>query len=127
MERATLDDVLGFELTELGEESARGRVVVSDRLLQPLGMVHGGVYAALAESLASAATHRFVSADGDAALGMSNSTSFFRPVTAGTVHAAATRLHRGRTSWVWDVHMTDESGRVCAVSRVTVAVRPLDD
>jgi uncharacterized protein (TIGR00369 family) len=126
MRRATLDDVLGFELTELGAERALGHVVVTDRLLQPLGMVHGGVYAALAESIASAATHRVVSSDGLSALGMSNLTSFFRPVTSGIVHADATRLHRGRASWVWDVRLTDEAGRLCAVSRVTVAVRRLD-
>lgn len=123
---ATLDDILGFELTELEDERARGRVRVADRLKQPLGMVHGGVYAALAESLASAATHRVVVEDGLAALGMSNVTSFLRPVTEGTVHAEATRVHRGRTTWVWDVRLTDEAGRLCALSRVTVAVRSLD-
>jgi uncharacterized protein (TIGR00369 family) len=123
---ATLDDTLGFELTELDDERARGRVRVADRLKQPLGMVHGGVYAALAESLASAATHRVVVEDGLAALGMSNVTSFLRPVTEGTVHAEATRVHRGRTTWVWDVRLTDEAGRLCALSRVTVAVRSLD-
>lgn len=123
----TLDDILGFELTELGDERARGRVRVADGLKQPLGMVHGGVYAALAESLASAATHRVVVEDGLAALGMSNLTSFLRPVTEGTVHAEATRVHRGRTTWVWDVRLTDEAGRLCALSRVTVAVRSLDD
>jgi uncharacterized protein (TIGR00369 family) len=123
---ATLDALLGFELTELGAERALGRVVVTERLLQPLGMVHGGVYAALAESLVSAATHQAVAPDGFAALGMSNVTSFFRPVTTGTVTAEATRLHRGRTTWVWDIQLTDDTGRVCAVSRVTVAVRRLD-
>lgn len=123
---ATLDDTLGFELTELEDERARGRVRVADRLKQPLGMVHGGVYAALAESLASAATHRGVVEDGLAALGMSNVTSFLRPVTEGTVHAEAMRVHRGRTTWIWDVRLTDEAGRLCALSRVTVAVRSLD-
>jgi 1,4-dihydroxy-2-naphthoyl-CoA hydrolase len=123
---ATLDDVLGFELTDLGADRATGRVVVTERLLQPLGMVHGGVFAALAESLASAATHRVVARDGFAALGMSNVTSFLRPVTAGTVEADAACLHRGRTTWVWDIRLTDDAGRVCAVSRVTVAVRRLD-
>jgi 1,4-dihydroxy-2-naphthoyl-CoA hydrolase len=60
-------------------------------------------------------------------MGMSNSTSFLRPVTEGTVHAQATRVHRGRTTWVWDVTFTDDSGRTCALTRMTVAVRPLRD
>jgi uncharacterized protein (TIGR00369 family) len=126
MERGTLDDVLGFELTELSDERALGHVVVTERLMQPLGMVHGGVYAALAESLASAATHRAVSPDGLSALGMSNLSSFFRPVLHGTVHAEATRVHRGRTTWVWEVRLTDDAGRACAAARVTVATRRLD-
>ena len=119
----TLDTVLGFELTELGPERAQAHVRIDDRHRQPLGVVHGGVYAALAESLASHATAIAVRPEGHA-LGLSNLTSFFRPVAAGTVKADAERLHRGRTTWVWDVRFTDEAGRLCATSRVTVAVRP---
>jgi 1,4-dihydroxy-2-naphthoyl-CoA hydrolase len=120
----TLDDTLAFELVELSEEAAHGRVAVDSRHLQPLGMVHGGVYAAIAESLASHATALGVASDGFMALGMSNDTSFFRPITEGTLLADAARIHRGRTTWVWDVRMTDADGRLCAASRVTVAVRP---
>ncbi len=58
-------------------------------------------------------------------MGMSNNTSFLRPITEGTVHRRlAMRRHRGRTTWIWDVDMTDDSGRLCASSRVTIAVRP---
>lgn len=119
----TLEDTLGFVHTELGEEEARGHVEIDDRHRQPLGVVHGGVWAALAESLASHATAVAVASDGQIALGLSNATSFFRPVSEGTVEARAERLHGGRTTWVWDVHFTDEAGRLCASSRITVAVR----
>jgi 1,4-dihydroxy-2-naphthoyl-CoA hydrolase len=122
----TLDATLGFELTELGPEAAHGRVEIDERHLQPLGVVHGGVYAALAESLASHATASTVMAKGHVALGLSNLTSFFRPVSGGIVHATATRIHRGRTTWVWDVSFTDPAGAVCASSRITVAVRPAE-
>jgi 1,4-dihydroxy-2-naphthoyl-CoA hydrolase len=64
---------------------------------------------------------------GATALGLSNSTSFLRPITKGTVHALATRLHGGRTTWVWDVRFADDADRTCAVSRMTIAVRPLPD
>jgi uncharacterized protein (TIGR00369 family) len=57
-------------------------------------------------------------------MGLSNSTSFLRPIGAGNIHALATRRHRGRTTWVWDVDMSDDEGRLCATSRVTIAVRP---
>ena len=56
-------------------------------------------------------------------MGLSNSTSFLRPITEGTVHARATRIHRGRTTWVWEIDHSDDEGRLCAVSRVTIAVR----
>jgi uncharacterized protein (TIGR00369 family) len=62
--------------------------------------------------------------DGSIATGMSNSTSFLRPILDGTVHARALRLHRGRTTWVWDVTFSDDEGRTCAVTRMTIAVRP---
>ncbi len=120
----TLDETLGFDLVELAEETAHARVAVDERHLQPLGLVHGGVYAAIAESLASHATAHSVASRGLVALGMSNNTSFFRTIAKGTVLADAVRIHRGRTTWVWDVRLTDEDGRLCAASRVTVAVRP---
>ena len=120
----TLDSHLGFEIIEIKEDSARARVPVTPRVCQPFGLVHGGVYAALAESIASVATVAAVWDDGNIAVGLSNATSFMRPATEGTVHAQATRRHRGRTTWVWDVDMTDDEGRLCATTRVTMAVRP---
>ena len=121
---ATLDGTLGIEFTEMGEELARAEAKVSDRLKQPMGLVHGGVFASMAESLASAATFMAVYEDGMAAMGMSNNTTFMRPITEGAVHGEARRRHRGRTTWVWDVDITDDDGRLCATSRVTIAVRP---
>jgi uncharacterized protein (TIGR00369 family) len=69
------------------------------------------------------ATARVVVPEGMIATGMSNQTSFLRPITEGTVHATAVRRHRGRTTWMWDVEITDDAGRLCAVSRMTIAVR----
>jgi 1,4-dihydroxy-2-naphthoyl-CoA hydrolase len=116
-------DALGFELLELKPDRARGRFPVEDRVRQPYGIVHGGAYAALAETICSAATHMAVAGDGRMAVGQSNHTSFLRPVSSGMVHAEAVPRHRGRTSWVWDVEFTDDEGRVCALTRMTLAVR----
>jgi len=120
----TLDDVLGFELLEAMPERCRARFAAEKRVQQPLGLVHGGAYAALAESMVSATTHLAVEGDGNFAVGQSNHTQFFRPATEGVVHAEGTPIHRGRTTWVWDVRFTDDSDRLCAASRVTLAVRP---
>ena len=119
----TLDGTLGFELTEAGEEIARGHFEVTDAVRQPMGIVHGGAYAAMAETLASATTYLHVQPE-RIAVGLSNSTSFMRPVSEGIVRAEARRRHRGRTTWIWDVDFTDGEGRLCASSRVTMAVRP---
>ena len=115
---------LGFELLEQGDELATGRFEVTDAVRQPYGIVHGGAYAALAESICSHATYRAVASDGMLSFGQSNDTSFLRPVSEGHVHAEARRKHRGRTTWIWDVEFTDDEGRLCALSRVTLAVRP---
>jgi 1,4-dihydroxy-2-naphthoyl-CoA hydrolase len=120
----TLDGTLGVEWLEATEEKARARIPVADKLRQPMGLVHGGVFSALAESLASAATYLAVRDEGMVAVGLSNQTSFMRPITAGTIHGEAKRRHRGRTTWLWDVEITDDEGRLCALSRVTMAVRP---
>jgi 1,4-dihydroxy-2-naphthoyl-CoA hydrolase len=120
----TLPGVLGFELLEIGPELATGRFPVEDRVRQPYGIVHGGAYAAMAETICSFATYSAVADDGMLAFGQSNDTSFLRPISEGTVHTEARRRHRGRTSWVWEVDFTDDEGRLCALSRVTLAVRP---
>jgi uncharacterized protein (TIGR00369 family) len=119
------DRLYGLELLSFSDSEVTGQVAVRDEVKQPAGLVHGGLYAAIAESLASLATHVAVAAGGEMAVGQSNSTSFLRPVTEGTVHARGMRLHRGRTTWVWDVTFTDDAGRVCAMTRMTIAVRPM--
>jgi 1,4-dihydroxy-2-naphthoyl-CoA hydrolase len=115
------DALYGLEILSLGEEEATARVPVRDAIRQPAGLVHGGVYAAIAESLAARATARFV--DGRLAQGVSSQASFLRPVAGSTIHASARRRHRGRTTWVWEVDITDDDGRLCALVRMTVAVR----
>ena len=115
---------IGVEWLDFDPENARARIAVEPRHLQPNGVVHGGVYASLAESLTSAATYRAVKDNGEVAFGMANNTSFLRIISEGHVNAVARARQRGRTTWVWDVELTDDEGRVCALSRMTVAVRP---
>ena len=120
----TFDGLYGLELLEHSPEEVRAQVRVRDAIKQPMGLVHGGVFASIAESMTSMATTIAVHADGMSAQGLSNQTSFLRPIVEGTVHAVARRRHRGRTTWVWEVEITDDGGRLCALVRMTVAVRP---
>jgi 1,4-dihydroxy-2-naphthoyl-CoA hydrolase len=117
-----LVDVLGFEGFEFdGEATATLRMPVRDGVKQPFGIVHGGAFAALAETVCSRATYDVVAPK--LALGQANETVFMRAVRSGTVEARARALHRGGSSWVWDVEMRDGEGRLCASSRLIIAVR----
>jgi 1,4-dihydroxy-2-naphthoyl-CoA hydrolase len=117
------DGLYGLEITDLSDEIVRGQVTVRTELTQPAGLVHGGVYASIAEALASWGTMVGVVEHGQVAMGLSNQTSFLRPITHGSVHAVAIRKHRGRTTWVWEVEMSDDEGRLCVLTRMTIAVR----
>ena len=114
------DALYGIEIEAASADRARGRVPVSDAVRQPAGLVHGGVYASMAESLAVAATE---AATGRVAVGHSSQTSFLRPITAGAVHADGRPRHSGRSTCVWEFDITDDEGRLCALVRMTVALR----
>ena len=118
------DELVGTELLEIGPEQAQARIAIEKRHTQPYGLAHGGLYATLAESVCSRATAESVAGEGKQALGLSNSTTFLRPVSGGHMNALARRRHHGRTTWVWDVEITDDEGRICALVRMSVAVRP---
>jgi 1,4-dihydroxy-2-naphthoyl-CoA hydrolase len=117
------DKLYGLEIVSVSDEEVRARVAVRDDLLQPAQLVHGGVFASMAESMTSLATSLAVHREGKSAMGQSNQTSFLRPIVGGTIHAIGRRRHKGRTTWVWEVDITDDDGRLCALVRMTLAVR----
>src|SRR3954470_25053038 len=96
------------------DDEIQARVEVTDALKQPLGLVHGGVFATLADQLTTDATMRAISSQ----------TSFLRPITGGHLNAAPRRPHTGRTAAVWEVDMSDDEGRLCALVRITRALQP---
>ena len=119
----TFDSLYGLEVLESSDELVRAQVAVRDEVKQPMGLVHGGVFASIAESMTSMATWFAVKDLGQTAQGLSNQTSFLRPIVDGTIHAVARRRHRGRTTWVWEVEISDDAERLCALVRMTIAVR----
>ena len=121
------DAAVGLELLEVTDDVVRARAEVHDGLKQAAGLVHGGVYSSIAESIASIGTFVVVAREGRTAQGMSNQTSFLRPIFEGHIHAVARARHQGRTTWVWEVDFTDDQDRLCALTRMTIAVRPLPD
>ncbi|MEA2168223.1 MAG: 1,4-dihydroxy-2-naphthoyl-CoA hydrolase [Solirubrobacteraceae bacterium] len=118
-----LNALIGLELDARSADEVRAHVDIDERHLQPAGLVHGGVYAAIAEAVASIGT--FIgTGEQKMVAGLSNFTSFLRPVFTGdTLSAVGVPRHRGRTTWVWEVDLTDSQDRLCATTRVTIAVR----
>ena len=122
--RASIHELLDVEILEAGPERVVMRLPVDWKVHQPYGILHGGVYSSLVESLCSYATAVAVYEDGMIAMGQSIEVSFVRPVTAGHAEARAVARHRGRSTWVWQVEVLDDDERLCAVAKMTMAVRP---
>jgi 1,4-dihydroxy-2-naphthoyl-CoA hydrolase len=120
----TFEGFLGLDWVELTTESAHVRFEVRENLKQPLGLLHGGIYCAVAETIASVATVRAVWQDGFIGSGLSNYASFLRPITAGVVDVVATMRAHDDREWLWAHEFKDEAGRLCALVDVTIAVRP---
>ena len=103
------------------EQATGDRVVltcpVTPDLHQPFGLVHGGVYATLAETAASVGASLWFG-DRGKVVGVSNHTDFLRAVRSGELRAEATPLSRGRTTQLWQVEITDEQGRLIAHAKV---------
>ncbi|OSC39795.1 PaaI family thioesterase [Mycobacterium decipiens] len=116
---APFDSVLGLRFTELGPDGARAHLEVNPRLLQPMGVVHGGVYCSMIESMASLAAFSWLATHGGGnVVGVNNNTDFLRSISAGTVYGTAEPLHRGRRQQLWLVTITDDTDRVVARGQV---------
>jgi uncharacterized protein (TIGR00369 family) len=121
---SNFDEYIGTEWVSLDPDGASARIELRDELRQPYGLMHGGVYSTLVESLCSYATAAAVYEAGNIAVGQSIEVSFLRPVTAGHAEVRAVARHRGRSTWVWQVEIVDDDERLCALAKMTMAVRP---
>jgi 1,4-dihydroxy-2-naphthoyl-CoA hydrolase len=119
------DTLIGVEWVSDDPDGALVRVPIRAELLQPFGLLHGGVMSTLVESVCSRATALAVHGEGMAAMGQSIGVSFMRPITEGHAEVRARARHRGRTTWVWEAEVVDAEERLCALAQMTVAVRPL--
>ncbi|MCL1979941.1 MAG: hotdog fold thioesterase [Proteobacteria bacterium] len=120
---STLVASLGIEFTALGEDFIEARMPVDQRTMQPMGLLHGGASAALAETLGGAGAWLSV-AEGVVCVGLEINANHIRPAGRGWVFGRATPLHIGKTTQVWQILIRDGAGKLVCVSRLTVAVRP---
>jgi 1,4-dihydroxy-2-naphthoyl-CoA hydrolase len=121
---APFDAELGLRFTELTPDGARAQLEVTPKLLQPMGLVHGGVYCSMIESMASVAAYTWLNSPENGGgttrnvVGVNNNTDFLRSIGSGIVFGAAEPIHRGRSQQLWLVTITDDSDRVVARGQV---------
>jgi uncharacterized protein (TIGR00369 family) len=94
---------------------------VTSKVHQPMGVLHGGVSALLAESAASIGTQLSIG-PGQQGVGIELNASHLRPIREGTLFATATPIRKGRSMHVWDIQLADDDGRAICRARCTVAV-----
>ena len=117
---------LGIEFVEAGDDWITARMPVDHRTQQPFKRLHGGASVALAETIGSVAASFCIDRDKHVAVGMEINANHIRPAYDGWVTATARPESLGRTTQVWSIRITDEAGKLVCISRLTVAVIPLE-
>jgi 1,4-dihydroxy-2-naphthoyl-CoA hydrolase len=113
------DNELGLSYLALGPDGGRAQLKIEGKLLQPWGIVHGGVYCSIVEGLASVSGQAWLSENGGGhVVGVNNNTDFLRAISTGVVTAESTPIHRGRRQQLWLVTITDDNNRVVARGQV---------
>lgn len=120
--KGTIADVLGIKITELTDDRVVATMPVHEATRQPFGLLHGGASVVLAETVASIGTWNLIDQENEQAVGLEINANHIRSKRDGLVTAVGTPLHKGRTTMVWDIKLTDEEGKLICVSRCTVAV-----
>lgn len=113
---------LGIDIVKREEGRVVATMPVDERTRQPFGFLHGGASVALAETVASVGAFELIDKETEAAVGLEVNANHIRGKRDGIVTATGTLLHRGRTTMVWDVKITDERDKLICVSRCTIAI-----
>ena len=116
--RGGFNVALGLVFTHASPDELVCEVPVTPHLAQPYGLVHGGVYCSIVETLASVGAAMFAYPKGQTTVGLENTTSFLRAVRSGKLVGTARPLHRGRATQVWEVEIRGDDGKLAATGRV---------
>lgn len=117
--KGTMMENLGIVLEPSGPDTVVATMPVGPKVLQPLGLLHGGATVALAESLGSVGSYMLVDRGKFAIVGIEVNANHLRVVRSGAVKATGTLAHKGRTTHVWDIRVTDDQERLIAICRIT--------
>jgi uncharacterized protein (TIGR00369 family) len=121
--------ILDIKLVSAEKDKVVATMPIGPNHRQQVGYLHGGISVVLAESLASLGTVLNIDASRQMAFGLEINANHLRPKRDGQLTAVATPIHRGRTTHVWDIRISDENNKLVCISRCTVAVvdRPPDN
>lgn len=120
----TLMETLGIEMVDYGDDFLVARMPVTPRVHQPDGVLHGGATAALAESVGSFASHMFLDIENKFVRGLEITANHLKSVSEGYVYAKATFLHKGRTTQLLDIKITDDADNVVSICRLSTISLP---
>jgi len=118
----TWAEQVGLVMVSASREEVTARVVIQAHHRQPQGIVHGGVYASIVESVASIGAALDAMTKGKTIVGLDNHTSFVHAAREGTLHATGTPVTRGSRTQLWDVVLRDDAQKVVASGRVRLLV-----
>lgn len=120
--QGTLCSHVGMECTEVGSDYLVGKMPVDQRTRQPMGLLHGGASVALAETLGSIAANYCVDPATQYCVGLEINANHVRGITDGFVYGRATAVHIGKQTHIWEIRLTNQSGQLVCLSRLTMAV-----
>ncbi|WP_298524243.1 PaaI family thioesterase [uncultured Christiangramia sp.] len=120
----TLMETLDIEFSEIGEDYLIAKMPVNSRVHQPDGVLHGGATVALAESVGSMASYVFLDTDNFFIRGIEIAANHLRSVKEGWVYAKATFIHKGRTTQLFEIKITDEEDRLISLVKLTTIALP---
>ncbi|MGI0107127.1 PaaI family thioesterase [Salinimicrobium sp. WS361] len=120
----TLMETLDIEVSEVGDDYLIAKMPVTPKVHQPDGVLHGGATVALAETVGSMASFVFLNTDEYYVRGIEISANHLKSISEGYVFAKATYLHKGRTTQLWNIRITDEAENLISVVKLTTITLP---
>ena len=120
----TMTSAIGIEITDIGDDFISGKMPVDERTVQPFGLLHGGASAALAETLGSIAGGIKVYSNNETVVGIEINANHLKSAREGWVYGKATPIRIGKKIQVWNIEISNDSGDLICVSRLTLAVIP---
>ncbi len=118
----TMADFLNIKFTEIGADFLEATMPFSDRIKQPIGIVHGGANVVLAETIASTAANAVLDLTKQYAVGLEINANHLKSVREGMVRGITKPIHLGRTTQIWHIELRDQDDKLTCVSRMTAAV-----